>query len=274
MDDPPKDLFRTRDHVADFDLYVAQYAQRSAETRGQNACRLDLAYGDGPGETLDLFFPGEMTGPRPIHLFVHGGYWRMFGKADFSFIADTVVAAGGIAAIMDYALMPAVRMETVVAQVRQAAAWLVRSATDFGGDPARLSISGHSAGAHLCCSLLQEDSPVKPRAALLLSGIYDLVPLQKSFLQPLIGLTDAEVERFSPVTARYGSSAEVKVVVGSEETAPFHEQAARLLPRLEAAGTAASKIELPGGNHMSVVLDLGTPGTAAATMLARLIQHD
>jgi arylformamidase len=149
MVDGPKDLFRTRDHVADFDRYLAEYARRSVQSRERHAHQLDVAYGDSPAERLDLFLPPPSTSPRPIHLFIHGGYWRMFSKDDFSFIADTVLAAGGIAAIMDYSLMPGARMDTIVGEVRRAAKWLRTHATEFGGDAKRLTVSGHSAGARL-----------------------------------------------------------------------------------------------------------------------------
>ena len=106
------DLFRTRNFVPDFDRYTAEYGARSAATRATLRSTLDVAYGDAPTERLDLFFPEHQSGPAPVHLFIHGGYWRMFAKDDYSFIADTVTATGGIAAILDYALMPAVRMDT------------------------------------------------------------------------------------------------------------------------------------------------------------------
>ena len=272
MSDAPKDLFRTRDHVADFDRYVAQYVSRSAQARARHRCALDLSYGDDATEKLDLFLPPVSTTPQPIHLFIHGGYWRMFGKDDFSFIADTVVAAGGIAAIIDYALMPAVRMDTIVGQVRRSASWLVANAAHYGGDTTRFTISGHSAGAHLCCSLMERGSPVTPQKALLLSGIYDLAPLQSSFLQPLIALTDKEVTDFSPLYASFRAPAEIELLVGSTETAPFHQQAGQLAQNLRRMGLGADLVTLAGGNHMSVVQDLGDPETEAGSRLVALIQ--
>ena len=272
MDEASKDLFRTRDHVADFDRYVDEYKSRSAAARARHRCVLDLSYGDDASEKLDLFLPAASTTPQPIHLFIHGGYWRMFGKDDFSFIADTVVDAGGIAAIIDYALMPTVRMDTIVDQVRRAASWLVANAARYGGDPGRLSISGHSAGAHLCCSLIDSRSPVRPQKALLLSGIYDLAPLQSSFLQPLIALTDAEVLHFSPLNADFRAPAEIEVLVGSIETQPFHQQASRLAEKLRSSSLTVKLTAVAGGNHMSVVQDLGSRETETGSRLTVQIQ--
>ncbi len=261
------DPFRTRDAVPDFDRYVAQYVARSAVTRATLRSQRDIPYGDARSEQLDLFFPAAPSGPAPVHLFIHGGYWRAWAKEDFSFIADTVTTAGAIAAIMDYDLMPAVRMATIVHQVRRAAQWLAAHAPGFGGDPTHLTISGHSAGAHLCCFLL--NPPVVPiQAALLVSGVYDLKPLQSSFLQPEIGLTDDEVARYSPLHAAHAVGTPTTILVGEHETVPFHDQAAALARHLRTAPVTI----LPDANHLSAVLDLGTPTTQAAGVLTRMIE--
>lgn len=256
------DLFRTREHVADFDAYVSKYAARSAATRSRLRAQLDVAYGQGKDERLDLFFPADLAAPAPVHLFIHGGYWRMFGKADFSFVADTVTQAGSIAAIMDYSLMPNVRMKTIVQQVRLAFDWLASNATGFGGDGARLSISGHSAGGHLGALLLAETIRPQPVSSLLLSGIYELEPLRHSFLQPEIGITEEEAARFSPIRLPIQATGSVRILVGEHETEPFHTQAQQLAQMTKTQLTSVS-----GGNHMSIALDLGDPNTEAGKAL-------
>lgn len=267
------DLFRTRDHVPDFDAYVEVYHKRSAATRARCRAELDVAYGPGELERLDLFFPEGEVRAAPVHLFIHGGYWRMFDKSDFSFVADTVVAAGGIAAILNYSLMPAVRMETIVRQVRAAAAWLRENAAGLGGDPANFTVSGHSAGGHLCAFLLDADSPVRPKATLMLSGIYELEPLQHSFLQPEIGITDEEVRRFSPLRLAYRPMGPVMLMAGERETVPFHEQGRGMAETLQRDGLEAEFQSIPGANHMSIVLDLGDAETAPGRALAQMVKR-
>ncbi len=104
--------------------YVRAFAERSAATRARLPMLADVAYGPWPEETLDLFFPAPDVASGAVHMFVHGGYWRMFSKNDFSFVAETVTRAGAIAVIIDYALMPAVRMDVIVNQVRRAKSWI------------------------------------------------------------------------------------------------------------------------------------------------------
>jgi arylformamidase len=270
-----KDPFRTRDHVADFDDIVADIVARSAATRATLPMAGDLAYGEHPAEKLDLFFPPGRGGNLPVHIFIHGGYWRMFSKADYSYIADTVTKAGAIAVIVDYALMPEVRMATIVEQVRRAKQWVLDHIASHGGDPGRLTVSGHSAGAHLATFLFEkEPMPSRILAALLLGGLYDLKPLQGSFLEPLIGITDEEVTAFTPMTRQREPETAVSILVGEQETPPFHQQAAEFSARLRARGLAVSEVYLSDRNHMDSVRDLGISGTQAGDCLAGVIESN
>ena len=266
------DPFHIRSHVADFDAIVDEIRRRSAAARQAVPMVADLAYGPGEAETVDLFFP---PGPRqglPVHLFIHGGYWRMFSKRDYAMMAESITAAGAIAVILDYALMPGERLATLVSQTRNAADWIRAHIADFGGDPARLSVSGHSAGAHLATFLLhaEQERPAF-RNALLLGGLYDLKPLQHSFLQEEIGLTDEEVARFTPLTQDHDPTCRTTILVGGDETAPFHDQADRFADHLRTQGLAVQAQTIAGENHMSSVLKLGIPGNALSRALQGMI---
>jgi len=269
----PKDPFRTRDHVADFDDIVADFVARSAATRATLPMAGDLAYGDGKAEKLDLFFPSNRGSNLPVHIFIHGGYWRMFSKADYSHIADTVTKAGAIAVILDYALMPEVRLAAIVEQVRRAKQWVLDNIASHGGDPGRISVSGHSAGAHLATFLFEKTPvPSSIHAALLLGGIYDLEPLRTSFLEPLIGITGEEAAAFTPMTRQHDPGVAVTIMTGDQETPPFHRQAARFATRLRAQGLAVNDLCLRQRNHMDSVRDLGIGGTQAGDCLIGVIE--
>lgn len=268
----PKDPFRIRDHVVEFDDIVAEIVRRSEDTRAKVPMVADVAYGADATETVDLFFPEGKRGRLPVHMFIHGGYWRMFSKRDYSYVADTVTRAGAIAVIVDYALMPAVRMARIVDQVRRARRWVLDHIADHGGNPGLLTVSGHSAGAHLATMLFDDDNrPSGIKAALLLGGLYDLAPLQTSFLAAEIAITEEEAGRFSPIDHSFDPSVTVEIAVGADETPPFHSQAATFANHLEKQGLAVSRTTLAAANHMSSVRDLGLAGTDAASLLARLV---
>lgn len=266
-----KDPFRIRGHVPDFDTIVADLVSRSAAAR-EHLQMTEAAYGDGPSETLDIFVPPGASGPLPVHMFIHGGYWRMFSKRDYSLVAETIVEAGAIAVIVDYALMPSVRMATIVDQVGRAKQWIFDNIGAFGGDPSRLTVSGHSAGAQLAAMLFRTDGARSGiRAALLLGGLYNLAPLQKSFLQAEIGLTDDEVRRFTPLGQTYDAGTAVSVLVGARETPPFHDQAGAFTALLSRQGLNVSYRLVVGRNHMDSVRDLGDSSSLAGIELTKMV---
>ncbi len=249
----------------------------SEAARGSIRNIADITYGEQERERLDLFFPKAMDGPVPVHIFIHGGYWRANCKEDYAFVAEAVVAAGAIAAIVEYALMPKLRMADLVKQVRHAADWIAANIADHGGDPAKISASGHSAGAHLA-SYLGAKGPYETKALktpvrslLLISGIYQLQPIAKSFLQPEIMLTQAEIERWSPLDATPEPNTALTLVVGADETEPFHRQAEDYATLHASRGTRTRRFVLPDLNHMDVVSELGNRQSSLAGLLAETI---
>jgi arylformamidase len=271
------DPFNVAAIIPDFDAQFAEMQQASDATRARLRAKLDVVYGPLPRNRLDLFFPPGDVVNAPIHMFIHGGYWRGQVKEDYVFVADAVTAAGAIAGIVEYTLMPGARMAQLVAEVRSAAAWLADHAEEFGGNGAMLSASGHSAGAHLC-SFLGSRSPhetafpaTKVKSLLMLSGIYDLRPITSSYLQPTLQLTPEEVAHWMPFEAVPSAGTHYEIVVGHKETQPFHLQAQDYAYVLERHGASAERMTIPGLDHMSLVRELGRPGTATSALLEAAI---
>jgi arylformamidase len=280
--DPEADPYRIRSFVPDFDAIAAEIAARSKALAARSLIWSGSAYGEGNRERMDILLPRNLRPGAPIHMFVHGGYWRSGDKADYTCVAAPVLAAGGIAAIVEYDLMPGTRLGTLVGQVRRAACWLAAQAPGLGADPARLTVSGHSAGAHLASFLAangQSDPwlpnpPVIPPVAglLLLSGIYDLSGIPDSFLKEEARMTKAEAATWSPLTARQHVGPQRVIALGAEETEPFHTQAGRLHRLYRGLGVKTEQMVRPGLNHMNVVLDLADPNQPLGQALANLVQ--
>ncbi|MGO7905260.1 alpha/beta hydrolase [Rhizobium leguminosarum] len=269
------DPFRIRDHVADFDEIVGDIRARSLATRRTVAMEANIAYGAGPGETLDIFLPNSAGSNMPIHMFIHGGYWRMFSKEDYSCVAETITGAGAVAAIVDYSLMPGARLDALVGQVLKAKAFLLAHADRFGATSKRFSVSGHSAGAHLATFLFHRSpAPSGVVAAFLLGGLYDLEPLQTSFLRDEIALSDEEVRRFTPMHHEHDPATRVAIMTGELETDPFKMQANEFREILAAQRLDVRASQVANGNHMSTVRDLAVAGTAVATALRAFIANN
>lgn len=272
------DLYKIRDFVADFDAIAAEFALRSRSLSARVRMRTDIAYGTRPRETLDLVFPDNPAADAPLHVFVHGGYWRSGEKADYRFVAEPVLAAGGIAALVEYDLMPGQRLPVLVDQVRRAVVWLQQRAREFGADPLRMTVSGHSAGAHLSSYLAatgpQEQAPSAvsaTRSMLLLSGIYDLSDIPDSFLRNEAQMTHSEAAAWSPLASVQDGGPKRIIAFGGDETAPFKDQARALHDMIAGAAGTAELLPLPGLNHMSVVLDLGDPSGCLGKRLSDMV---
>ncbi|WP_313525962.1 alpha/beta hydrolase [Shinella sp.] len=261
-----QDLYRIRDFVPDFDAIAAEFAERSRRLAETAEVLADIRYGARDREVLDIILPPRLRAGAPLHVFVHGGYWRSGEKENYHLVAAPVLAAGGVAAIVEYDLMPGQRLQVLVDQVRRSVLWLEKHAGDFGADARRLTVSGHSAGAHLASFLaatgLEETaSPPLPsiRGLLLVSGIYDLTGIPHSFLQDEAQMTAAEATAWSPLTSNQLACPQRIIAFGGDETPPFHKQATALCEKLSAENTASELLPVRGLNHMNVVLDLADP---------------
>ena len=263
-------------NVANAAEYLTRYPADSARTRDELPARLDLRYGPAPGETLDLFLP-DGGGPAPVHVFVHGGYWRALGKADFSFVARGLQPAGVLVAVIDYALIPTVDMDELVRQVRASVAWLHRNAAAFGGDPRRITVSGHSAGGHLAAMLMATDwarfaglPPDVVKAACGISGLYDLEPIRLSYLNETLALTPEMARRNSPVhgvPAQAGGP--LLLAVGELEGDEYHRQTESLAAAWQRRGLVAGVMDMAGHDHFSIVTELGSPATPLSRAILR-----
>lgn len=262
------DPMRGRDPSA----LLADWRDRSAASRRRSRVTLDLPYGPTLAERLDLFHVegvGEGTGegePVPCHLFFHGGYWRSLSHKEFSFVVDGLVASGITVAVVNYALCPAVAFGEVVRQARAALAWVYRNAGALGVDPRQLSVSGHSAGGHLCAMLLATDwegvyglPNDLIRGALCVSGLYDLGPFPWSWLQPKLQLTGRDVSDYSPVGLPGRVPAGVRLVAGGEESSEFARQMQAYADHLSEQGLGVESTLLEGDDHFSL-LDHYRPG--------------
>ena len=244
--------------------FFARWAHDSAAVRARLPGRLDLAYGDTPAETLDLF-PAAATGAAPLLAFIHGGYWQGLDKGDYSYLAPAFVEAGVAFASLNYGLAPATTIGTMIAQVRRALAWLHREAAGHGIDADRIVVAGHSAGGHLAAMALSTDwqavDPDLPDDLLAggcaISGVYDLEPIRLSYHNEVLNIAAAEVVPWSPLHRLPRRAPPLLLAVGAEETAEFLRQHAEYAAAWEACGLRLGEVAMAGLHHFSAVDALG-----------------
>lgn len=273
-----QDLYRNRDFIPDFDEIVTETAARSREFAKRVEIRSNVTYGRGPRERMDIILPPRMAKGAPLHVFIHGGYWRSGSKEDHWLVAAPALAVGGIAALVTYDLMPGTRLGPIVAQVRAAVRHLTAMAPDLGADATRLTASGHSAGAHLASYLAAVGAeecapPDLPTLGglLLVSGIYDLTDIPGSFLKSEAEMTPAEASAWSPLTSRQIRGPRRIVMVSEMDTAPFHSQGQQFASLLgHTVHDEQFRVEA-GLNHLTIVLALGDPKSPSGLCLSDLV---
>ena len=160
-------------------------------------------FGPTEAEYVDVFPSGIPNGP--VHIFIHGGYWRALSTREFAFVAQVLVQKGITVVLTNYGLCPDIRLSDIVDQTRRAVSWVAHNALNLNIDSGRLSLSGHSAGGHLVAMMLATDCTYYclPRdiinGSISLRGLFDLRPFPHSWLQPTLALSAAEVEDNSPL---------------------------------------------------------------------------
>jgi len=252
--------YNARAAVPEHAEIFARSAERSRRARLAETCYLDVAYGDGALETMDIF---PSAGPsRGLLSFIHGGYWRSRDKSDFSFLAPAFCARGYTVAIPNYALCPQVTIEHIVRQMLKAHAWLHRHAADYGARDVPLVVSGHSTGGHLAammaaCDWHRYEAGLPAHlvtAALAISGIYDLMPLRRTSMNADLKLDENAALVLSPVTYLPSRDLPVVSAVGAEESGEFRRQCALLRERWPHC--VRETLHVPGANHFTIVESL------------------
>ncbi|MEO6625341.1 MAG: alpha/beta hydrolase [Burkholderiaceae bacterium] len=268
--------------VPAFPRHVQSWIERSEQARQGGGCVLDIPYGDGQRERLDVFPAANAN--APVLVFIHGGYWRSMSKAESSFIGAALAHMGACAVVPDYALCPGtpehpVAIPQIVLQMVQALAWTWRNIARYGGDPSRITVAGHSAGGHLTAMLMTCDwkvfDPALPanllRNGLSISGLHELESIRRTpYLQTSLRLSAVDALRASPACMPAPRSGVLNAVVGGAESPEFLRQN-QLIQSAWGKGRVPVCEALDGLNHFSVLEALVEPGTRLNALVRGLL---
>jgi len=241
---------------------VAGWDRRSAALRARYPDHLDLRYGPRERNRIDVL---KAADGAPTLLFIHGGYWQMRAKENFTVVAEGPLAHGINVALIGYTLAPEATLDDIVAEIHTGIDALVAQLPGLGGDGRGIVVAGWSAGGHLTAMAL---SHPKVRGGVAISGIYDLEPIRHSYLNDKLGLDEAMSRRNSPVMQEGGPMKPLALMVGSAELPLLRKQTAEFAAHRVRHGLPVAYEEIPGADHFSIMDELISP-QGRITMLIR-----
>jgi arylformamidase len=253
--------------IPDIMVELRRYTQMSVAARQALPNFRTLGFGPHQDEVLD-FFPARKPN-APLHVFIHGGYWQELSKDESCFAAPNFVAHGAAFAAINYTLAPQASVAEIVRQCRAALAWLFGHAAELGVDPARITVSGSSAGGHLVAMVLATDwggqfglpgDLVKGGCAV--SGIFDLEPISLTYVNAPLRLDVRTAREVSPLHRLPAAPVPLILSFGDNETAEFKRQTGEYAAAWIGRDYPLTFVPMRGFNHFDVILELNNPASA------------
>jgi arylformamidase len=269
--------YRAAATVPNMQNFIDDYASLSATARETLDCKIGLKFGPGIEETLDLF-PVSTLKDAPLFVFIHGGYWRMLSKNESSFMALNLVDQGVAVAAINYTLVPPADIDQIVAECRRAIKWLYQNVASYGIDPNRIYVGGSSAGGHLTGMTVaggwQEEYGLPTnviKGGVPISGLFDMEPLVKCFVNEWMQMSTADGIRNSPAQNLPTNGCPLIVAVGGDETDEFRRQSKDFSNLWKSQGWTADYLECQSVHHFNAPLELCNSDSALTLKLLAMI---
>ncbi|XP_036442754.1 kynurenine formamidase isoform X1 [Colossoma macropomum] len=242
--------------------HVAALKSGTEKARSIAQMLLDVPYGDGEGEKLDVYVPNSSSPDVPLVIYIHGGYWQFLSKEESGFMAVPLVQKGVVVVAVGYSIAPKGNMDLMVAQVRRSVVSVIQQYSHISG----LYLCGHSAGAHLAAMVLSTDwseYSVTPqiKGAFLVSGIYDLLPILSTYVNEPLKMTEEVALRNSPSRLvpqlkASSSACEIVIAVGQNDSPEFRKQSEDYFKSVETAGLKVTLEDIPNTDHFNIIEQL------------------
>jgi acetyl esterase/lipase len=249
-----------------FNTLVPKDRNGTAVARGE-------AYGPHARQRLDLYAPRKLeAGARlPVIVWFYGGSWNSGERGGYAFAGRALAARGFVVAVPDYRLVPEVRYPAFLEDSAAAVRWVRANVARHGGDPDRIVLAGHSAGAYNAAMLALDPRWLgADRAAVKglvgLAGPYDFLPLDVASTQQAFGQV-ADLPSTQPVNQAGEGDPPALLLAGADDTLARPRQSARLAQRLSEAGVRAETKLYPGIGHVGIMTALSKPLRGKAPVL-------
>lgn len=232
-------------------------------------------YAEGGRGGVDVYAPPVAHGPAPVAVFFYGGSWNSGRRQDYGWAARALAAQGFLTLAPDYRLYPQVRFPDFLKDCAQAVRWAADHAVELGGDPDRIVLVGHSAGAYNAAMLALDTGylkaagvqPGRIRAFAGLSGPYAFLPLDGPITRQTFGGA-ADLQATQPTTFARADAPPAFLATGDKDTTVYPRNTRKLAAVLREKGAKVEERHYPGVDHAGTVLALSRPFRRKATLLA------
>ncbi|QJR11586.1 hypothetical protein DSM104443_02665 [Usitatibacter rugosus] len=236
--------------------------------------RRDIAYGDGPRGKLDAYRRRDTPPNAPVIVFFYGGSWDSGERSSYLFAAEALSSRGFVVVVPDYRVYPAVTFPGFLDDAAASVAWTRAHARELGGNPDKLFLMGHSAGAHLAAMIALDPQylarvGLTPKAVsgfIGLAGPYDFLPLKSPTLKTIFA-PEETIARTQPITFASASAPPALLITGDEDTTVSPGNTTRLAQRLREKGASVTEVHYPTENHYTIVGRLAAPFRSGEPLL-------
>ena len=249
----------------------------SLKARGSRRVTHALHYGPHKRQTVDIYAPVDGDGPWPVIYFLYGGSWMLGERGYYEFVGRCLAAFGFVVVVADYRLVPEVEYPVFLEDSAEGFRWTLEHIAEYGGDPSRIAVMGHSAGAYNAMMIVMAETLLpamgladRVRAIVGLSGPYDFYPFD----------VDVSIRTFAavgqpkltqPVNLVRPGLPPTFLGHGTNDTLVYRRNSEALAVRLRAAGNAVTEKYYSGVGHAGSLLALGAYGRMGSPILADVI---
>jgi acetyl esterase/lipase len=226
----------------------------------------DLPYGNDPRQKLDLYVPDGLTTKAPVILFFFGGFWQSGSKELYLGFGQAFASEGIVVAVADYRLYPQVRYPDFVRDGAGAFAYLAAHVAQYGGDPERIFLAGHSAGAYIAAMLAVDSSwlreahadPARVRGVIGISGPYNFLPIRDRNMIAIFG--GADRPETQPIAHIDGKRPPMLLATGTADTTVLPRNTTDFAAKLKAFDSPVEVVTYSGVGHVGIMLSLAPGG--------------
>lgn len=235
----------------------------------------DLSYGSDPRNRLDVYTPTSGASNSPVVVFFYGGSWNSGSRTDYGFVGEALASRGIVAVLADYRLYPQVYYQGFLEDSAGAVGWVRAHIAQYGGDPSRLYVMGHSAGGYNAAMLALDPKwlaqvgmkPSMLRGWIGLAGPYDFLPIENPEVKPVFFFPNSPPDS-QPINHVSAASPPALLIAAKDDTLVNPQRnTGGMAKRLRAEGVSVRELYFSRPGHATLVAALSRPMRSLAPVL-------